>query len=205
MLILFICCKNRYRMDKLLLFLEIFGAITGLAGVWASTKQLVWCWPLLILSSFAYGIVFLHGSNALYADAALQIICIGMLVYGWNCWTFRSNSKTIHNPIKCNLVELIIIFILYAGLMPVLGEFLKIYTKDPLPYLDSFTFVGSIIAQYLQARKRTENWLVWLAVNTVCIYIYYNRGLYPTMILFTIFWFMSIVGWLRWRRAAVAA
>ena len=171
-------------MDKLLLFLEIFGAITGLAGVWASTKQQVWCWPLLILSSLAYGIVFLHGSNALYADAALQIIYIGMLAYGWSCWTMKSKDSILARPIKCNVAELIIVFIIYAGLMPVLGEFLKIYTKDPLPYLDSFTFVGSIIAQYLQARKRTENWLVWLGVNTIYIYMNYNRGLYPTMLLF---------------------
>ncbi len=187
-------------MDKLLLFLEIFGAIAGLAGVWLSTKQVVWCWPLLILSSIAYGIVFLHDSNALYADGTLQIIYIGMLVYGWNSWAIKTKNKMITYPSYSNIKELMIVLVIFVSLVPVLAQFLINYTKDPLPYLDSFTFVGSIAAQYLQARKKIENWLVWLVVNTVYIYMYYDRGLNYTMILFAIFWLMSIIGWMSWKK-----
>ncbi len=191
-------------MDKLLLFLEIFGAITGLVGVWLSTKQFLGCWPLLIMSSIAYGIIFLHDRNALYADGVLQIIYIGMLIYGWKCWKERNKNSIARRPVYCSVAELITVFILYIGLMPVLGEFLKQYTRDSLPFLDSFAFIGSILAQYLQARKRMESWLLWLAVNTIYIYMYYNRALYPTMALFSIFWLMSIAGWLRWRKEAIA-
>ncbi|MDZ4759073.1 MAG: nicotinamide riboside transporter PnuC [Bacteroidota bacterium] len=185
-------------MDNLLTFLEIFGAITGLAGVWLTTLQHVRCWPLLIFSSIAYGIVFLHDSNALYADGTLQLIYIGMLVYGWKNWTAK--NKTHLNPKYSSAKELSIIIIIYIILFFVLAQFLKDYTKDPLPYMDSFTFVGSIAAQYLQARKRMENWVIWFAVNTVYIYMYYDRGLYYTMILFAIFWVMSIIGWRTWRK-----
>jgi nicotinamide mononucleotide transporter len=59
-----------------------------------------------------------------------------------------------------------------------------------------------VIAQLLLMGRRIENWLFWLAVNTVAVPLYASRGLYLTAILYAIYWINAVVAWRWWRRLA---
>ena len=48
---------------------------------------------------------------------------------------------------------------------PLLGWLLSRVTDSDVPYLDALPTVGSVVGQYLLARKWLENWPAWVAVN----------------------------------------
>jgi nicotinamide mononucleotide transporter len=49
------------------------------------------------------------------------------------------------------------------------GAMLHYWTDAYAPFLDSAVLVLSVIAQLLLMGRRIENWLFWLAVNTVAV------------------------------------
>jgi nicotinamide mononucleotide transporter len=71
---------------------------------------------------------------------------------------------------------------------------------DASPLLDALTTVLSVEAQYLMTRKVIEHWLVWMAADVIYIWLYTERGLYLTSLLYVVFLAMCVAGWREWRR-----
>ena len=64
--------------------IEIAGALTGVLAVWLTTRQKIWCWPIGIVSVLLYVVVFYEAR--LYATMGLQVVYVGLAVYGWYAW-----------------------------------------------------------------------------------------------------------------------
>ena len=60
---------------------EVVGVVTGLLGVWLMTRQKIWGWPVLLVSSVVFIVVFFRAR--LYAAMGLQFVYIGLVAYGW--------------------------------------------------------------------------------------------------------------------------
>ena len=52
------------------------------------------------------------------------------------------------------------------------GYFLSQNTDARMPYIDSLTTWGSVITTYMVARKIVENWIYWIVIDFVSIYLY---------------------------------
>ena len=48
------------------------------------------------------------------------------------------------------------------------------------------------------ARKRLDNWPVWLAVNLVSVLLFSVKGLWLTAALYALFAVLSLAGWRAW-------
>ena len=70
-----------------------------------------------------------------------------------------------------------------------------------LPYLDSFTTWASIVTTLMVARKVVENWLYWMVINSVSIYLFIDRELYQTAAMLTLYLGLSVVGYIAWRNS----
>jgi nicotinamide mononucleotide transporter len=93
--------------------------------------------------------------------------------------------------------------VLIAGgfaLTLVVGYFFGRYTAAASTYLDAFTTVFSILATYLVTRKILENWLYWIIIDTVYIYLYFSREGYLFALLNVVFVVVSVVGYLNWQK-----
>jgi len=66
--------------------------------------------------------------------------------------------------------------------------------------LDSFAALSSIVTTIMVARKILENWLYWIAIDAVSIYLYLSQDLYQTAILFVLYMILSIMGYYEWRK-----
>ena len=62
-----------------------------------------------------------------------------------------------------------------------------------------------MIGQVLLARKRVENWLVWLVVNVVATGLFASKQLWLTALLYALFAALALAGWRRWRPLAERA
>jgi nicotinamide mononucleotide transporter len=83
----------------------------------------------------------------------------------------------------------------------VLGQTLNRLTDASLPFMDSILTSFSIVAQWMQTRKKLEAWLVWLAVDVFYVGMFLYKGLYPTAGLYAVFLYLAVLGYLEWRRS----
>jgi nicotinamide mononucleotide transporter len=79
------------------------------------------------------------------------------------------------------------------------------YTSAAWPFVDSFTAWASVISTVLVIRKVLENWLYWLVIDSISLYLYIDRGLYLTALLFAGYLVICVFGYLRWRKVYTAS
>lgn len=176
-------------------WIEGVAALFGFLCVWLTIKQNILCWPTGLVQVFLYIFVF-YGAK-LYADMILHIIYVGLSIYGWVHW--RTGAKSAL-PVTHAERLWVWIFVL-GGLSLVWGYSLTTYTDASVPYYDSFIVAGSLIAQWLMARKKLESWLFWIVADVVAIIIYAYKSLYLTSALYTAFLIMAVLGYLAWQKS----
>jgi nicotinamide mononucleotide transporter len=49
-------------------------------------------------------------------------------------------------------------------------------------------------------RKILENWLYWIVINAVSVWLFMDRGLSLTSGLFALYIVLSVIGYISWRR-----
>lgn len=177
---------------------EGIGVISGIAGVWLAAKQNIWTWPVSIISVTCYAFVFFD--VRLYADMGLNVFYIVSSVYGWYEWTYGGKGQTERKVSRVGRRELWVLLALAALFTASLGYFLDSYTDADLSYTDSGATAVSLMAYWMMAKKRLENWLVWLAVDVVYVGMYTYKELYLTAFLYTVFLVLATIGYFDWKR-----
>jgi nicotinamide mononucleotide transporter len=84
-------------------------------------------------------------------------------------------------------------------LWPVLVYFLDQYTDSDVALWDGLVTALSLLGQYLLAKKKIENWWVWLLVNCITVGLMAFKSLWLTAGLYVIFAILSYVGVKAWR------
>jgi nicotinamide mononucleotide transporter len=82
---------------------------------------------------------------------------------------------------------------------------LRRYTPAAWPFLDSMVTWASVFTTFLVARKVYENWHWWLVIDSAGTYLYFNRHLYATMLLFALYLVLIVLGMRTWRRSLQGA
>jgi nicotinamide mononucleotide transporter len=67
-----------------------------------------------------------------------------------------------------------------------------------MPIVDSFTTVFSIFATYMVVKKILGNWLYWIVIDTVSVYLFYSRDLHLTSLLFMAYTIIAVFGYFNW-------
>jgi nicotinamide mononucleotide transporter len=65
-------------------YIELFGAVSGIVYVFLEIRQRIWLWPVGIITSAVYILVFF--SSKFYADMSLQVYYLGISLLGWYWW-----------------------------------------------------------------------------------------------------------------------
>lgn len=186
---------------------EIVAVVTGVACVVLTVRQNVWCWPVGIVSSALFIWVFI--GVQLYPDAFLQVCFILISVYGWYRWVRPSRNKRELPVANLGVTAMAATVALgalgtagvgwfFADAMPRL--FPEILPAAA-PFIDSGILVFSLIAQAGLSRKILQNWLVWIGIDLVAIFLYWSREIYLTSLLYVAFLALATLGYLAWRKA----
>ena len=69
-----------------------------------------------------------------------------------------------------------------------------------MPFIDTGTTLAALITTWMVARKVLANWIYWILINAVSIYLYLNRGLDLTAALFGAYIVLAAAGYLQWHR-----
>ena len=178
---------------------EVAGVLFGIVAVWLTTRQNVWCWPTGLVNVALFTIVFYQAR--LYADMGLQLVYVVLCLYGWHQWLRGGPGHGALPVSRTPRRVLVFLAALGAAGAALLGATLHHHTDASLPFWDSSTASFSLVAQWMQARKWIENWIVWLAVDVVYVGMYVYKRLYPTAGLYAVFIVLAVLGLREWRRS----
>ncbi|MCD8521715.1 MAG: nicotinamide riboside transporter PnuC [Saccharospirillaceae bacterium] len=182
---------------------ELVAVILGIAYLVLAMKQSIWCWYAAFGSTAIF--IGLFWEVSLLMESALNVYYLIMAIYGW--WLWRGNpKKNAQNTEKSEELPIqswgikqhfsaISSVIVLSGIS---GYLLSENTSAVLPYLDSFTTWGAVITTWMVAKKVLENWLYWIVVDSVAIFLYIDRELYLTALLMAVYVVLVIIGWFNW-------
>jgi nicotinamide mononucleotide transporter len=121
-----------------------------------------------------------------------------MAVYGW--WQWQHGSSTDGELQISRWQPRVHVFAISVILVTTAasGYLLSEYSNAALPFLDSFTTWGAVLTTWMVARKVLENWLYWVAIDAVSIFLYLDRGLYLTAALFAAYIVIAVFGFRQW-------
>ena len=115
---------------------------------------------------------------------------------------FEGGKGDVRLPVtRLNLKTGIVLAIIFVFLYFLLWFALSKLTDSPVPEWDSFITSLSIIATWMLARKIYEHWFLWIVVNSASIILFVTRGLYPTIILYSVYLVMSFTGLKVWKKS----
>ena len=189
---------------------ELAAVVLSLAYLILAIRQNILCWPAAILSCIIY-IVIMYDAG-LYMESVLQLFYIGMAVYGWVHWArgrgrvaggsdrqgqHHAELRVVDWPVAFHFLPLLVVALLTA----LSGAWLSANTEAAYAYLDSFTTWGAIVATWMVARKVLQNWHYWLVIDSVALYLYFNRELYLTAVLFCVYIALIFIGYQSWRKS----
>lgn len=180
--------------------LEIISFILAVITVVLNIRQVHWAWLFSILSSLTYAFVFFDA--LLYGDTGLQIVFIAVSMWGWYQWLYGGEKHTELTVSRSTSIGWAFGIAGWLAGFILLALFLDHYTNTDVPYIDGFLTAGSLLGQVLLSRKKVENWLVWIVVNTLYIGLYLQKGLVLTAVLYAIFIVLAVIGLVTWYREA---
>lgn len=166
-------------------------------SVWLAVRQSPWNWPFGVANAVCFFLLFLRAR--LYGDMALQVLFMGICLLGWYRWLFGGKGHSRLAVTRIARTEAMAYAAAGVAATAVFTPYLR-SIGDASPLLDAVTTVLSVEAQYLMTRKVIEHWLIWMAADVIYIWLYAERGLYLTCLLYFVFFAMCVAGWRDWQR-----
>lgn len=172
----------------------------GIACVALAAARSIWTFPTGIGSVLLLGIVVFEAR--LYSDAALQLFFAAANLYGWWNW-HRAQERT--GEVVVGTLDargrrrwggaILIGWLAWGAAM-------HRFTDAALPWWDAGIAAASVAAQILMARRRIENWWLWVAVDVASIPLYLMKSLHLFAGLYLIYLALAVGGWVSWWRSA---
>jgi nicotinamide mononucleotide transporter len=153
--------------------IEVLAALAGVAYVILAARRNRLCWIVGAISSAFIAVV--SAMSALPMQASLNAFYVGMSAFGWWSWTSGAARGVVPVrtwPYARHVGAVLIVLALSFSS----ARWLARETDAAWPLLDSLTTWFSLLATWLQARAVLENWLYWIAIDGVLVFLFYARG-----------------------------
>jgi nicotinamide mononucleotide transporter len=158
-----------------------------------AVKERIWCWGAAAISVILY--IYICYTAQLYPETGLQVFYLLIAFYGYYQWNKNDSTLKIQ---QWTTTKHLLILLLGALLTFLMGFYFTIYTNAAMPLVDSFTTVFSVFATYMVTKKVLGNWLYWIVIDAVSVYLYFSRDLHLTSLLFIVYTLIAIFGYFSW-------
>jgi len=180
--------------------IELLGAIIGLVYLFLEYRASWWLWIAGMVMSLFY--IYIFAKVNCYAWALTYLYYLGANIYGIVVWKKSnaegsdsgiSNLPKKYYPILASII-LVLSFLIFF--------ILKRYTDTQIPVSEAFSTALSVVGMWLLAKKYLQHWYIWLIVNAIYAIANLWLGLYFSAILFAVYFGVSVLGLVRWRKLA---
>lgn len=179
--------------------MEYFGFISGILYLFFEIKQNKYMWLVGVLSAAVYMVLF--AGSSLYAAMGLQGYYLVVSIYGWMAWKQEKEKGGgaifYRNPSGRTIVTGAVLFLVIFGMLLTV---LKNLTGDPMPAADAAATAMSVVATYWLSRSYRAQWLLWVMVNILTVWLCISQQLYITSGLYVIYTLSAFYGYVHWGR-----
>lgn len=177
--------------------LELAATILLIINVYLIAKQKLVNYFFGFFGVLIYGYIFLE--YKLYSDIGLQWLFYAPLqIYGYYVWKYKG-TKGLDSLVPTWLTSKQSIFtVATMSVMTLITGYFMSSTDASFPYTDAFTTWMSVVASILLLWKKIENWIYWIIMDVVAVYVYYAKELYVTSGLYVIFLGLATYGLVTW-------
>lgn len=179
--------------------LEIVSVALSLTYLLLLIKENRWCWVFAFVAALLSVYIFVQAK--LYSESVLYVAYALFSVYGWIKWAptaERAKTAVQRLPVVQHLLWILVGL---AGAWS-LATLFATYTDAEKTSVDALTTSFSFVASYLQAHKYLYNWIYWIIINGVTVWLYVTQGLSIYAGLMVVYTAMSVVGLMRWQRTS---
>lgn len=182
------------------IFLEITAVIFGLLSVWYAKKDKIWVFPTGIINTAIY--VYLLYKWMLLGDMMINAYYFVMSIYGWYLWTRKKDGEVQYPIARMALREYYTATIIFVvTIVFVIGVYL-FFDKftNWSAYVDTLVTGIFFVGMWLMAKRKIENWILWIIGDLISIPLYFFKGYTFTSIQYIVFTVIAFYGFLEWKR-----
>jgi nicotinamide mononucleotide transporter len=209
--------------SPLFIGLELIAVVFGVASVLLARKTNILVFPVGLVSTGLF--VYLLWEWQLFGDMLINAYYTAMSLYGWYNWSKNKHAADTGNntdtggvtveriqardiPIMLTLAVASAAFVaLVYYLRPVInngfsfdGAVLGLHLFTWVDYTDMLTTALFLIAMYLMALRKIENWLVWIVADAISVPLYFYKGYTFTSLQYVVFTLIAIWAYYEWKR-----
>lgn len=183
-----------------LITLELIAVGFGIISVWFAKKNNILVYPTGLVSTLIFVYILLEFQ--LYGDLIINIYYSIMSILGWYLWS-RTKNGTVEFPIsmmtKKDFFISLLIFVITLLFVVFVYVFFDKFT-DWTAYVDALTTGLFFVGMWLMAKRKVENWIIWIVADVISIPLYFHKGLTFSSLQFSIFTILAILGYLEWKK-----
>lgn len=183
-----------------LIALELVAVVFGVISVLFARKNNILVYPTGLVSTILY--VYILYEFQLYGDLIINFYYTIMSFLGWYLW---SKTKDGHDefPISTiNRKEILVstlIFTITLTFVALVYHFFDKFTNWTA-YVDALTTGLFFVGMWLMAKRKIENWILWIIADAISIPLYFYKGLTFSSFQFILFTIIAILGYKEWKR-----
>ncbi len=170
----------------------------SLAYLLLAMRNSLWCWPAAFISTLIFTLLFWE--FALLMESALNLYYMAMAGYGFWQWRQGGTQGQALPMQRFSLTSHALIVAACSALSLAVGYYMDNFTHADLPYPDAATSCFAVVTTWMVARRVVENWLYWIVIDAVSIFIFLHKGLWLTAMLFVVYTLLAIGGYFNWSR-----
>jgi nicotinamide mononucleotide transporter len=180
--------------------LELIAFIFGIVSVWLAKNEHIGVYPSgLIATIITTYLLYLAGY---LGDMLLNGYFSIMSIYGWYNWTRKENDSAylpVSRTTNGEKITGIVLFIL--TIFVVFGVYnyfdYKIKTDNYFDILASGIFFTGM---WFMAKKKIENWTLWIIGDLIVVPLYVFRGLGMLALQYLVFTIIAVFGYIEWKK-----
>jgi nicotinamide mononucleotide transporter len=174
---------------------EWIAVLLGVIYVVLIVRRNRWGWAAGGVSSAL--LTVLAARAHLPMQAVLQFSYVVAAVYGWWSWAPGAKPQKIALlPWSRHCIAMTVCIVASLGLAHVLAA----QNASAWPFLDSLVTCVGLFATWLVARVYLENWMYWLVIDSISVFLFAKQDLAVTALLFVLYFVIACIGLRSWLR-----
>jgi len=179
--------------------LEITAVVFGIISVLFARKNNILVYPTGLISTLIF--IYILYNFKLYGEFIINIYYSVMSFLGWYLWSRRNNGQeefpiSIMNSKDYKISA--IIFIVTLLFIAFIYHFFDKFT-GLTAYVDAFTTALFFVGMWLMAKRKIENWIIWIIADIISVPLYFYKGLTVSSLQFIVFTIIAVLGYIEWK------
>ncbi|WP_289043486.1 nicotinamide riboside transporter PnuC [uncultured Olleya sp.] len=180
--------------------LEITAVVFGFLSVWFSKQNIIWVFPTGMISTVIF--VYLLLKWELLGDMMINAYYFIMSVYGWYIWTRKVDNSEVTPISKTTNKEKKISLLIFIATLFFVFFIYQTFDKwtSWVAYIDTITTAIFFVGMWLMAKRKIENWILWIIGDIISVPLYFYKGFTFTSFQYLGFTIIAIYGYLAWKK-----